>query len=395
MGKKAILTVFILIFIVIVSAVLFDYYKKPAGNILEISGRIEADEIDLGFTMSGKVEEFAKEEGDLLKKDEFVARLKSDGLKAKVKRYKIEIQNAENILKTKKEKLKSYKLNLDKLMIRKDLLTKNVETGIKIAEQNVKSAVKKLDAEKAAYEKIKFHLNKIGKNYERISNLYKKGAVSKQKYDEISSLFNITKSELEAQNALISIAESDIEKAKENLKLAKSKKDEIKALDKEINSTKSSISAVKEEIKIAENNIIKSVQAFKEVKDKLSDATIKSPDKLVILEKYVNKGEIVAAGQPVLSSYNPENKYFRGYLPEPDLSKVKLDDKGYLKIDGLPDKKFPAKLIYISDKAEFTPKEVQTKRERVKQVFLIKMKIEDDENILKPGMPADCFITIK
>ena len=277
MGKKAILTVFILIFIVIVSAVLFDYYKKPAGNILEISGRIEADEIDLGFTMSGKVEEFAKEEGDLLKKDEFVARLKSDGLKAKVKRYKIEIQNAENILKTKKEKLKSYKLNLDKLMIRKDLLTKNVETGIKIAEQNVKSAVKKLDAEKAAYEKIKFHLNKIGKDYERISNLYKKGAVSKQKYDEISSLFNITKSELEAQNALISIAESDIEKAKENLKLAKSKKDEIKALDKEINSTKSSISAVKEEIKIAENNIIKSVQAFKEVKDKLSDATIKSP----------------------------------------------------------------------------------------------------------------------
>jgi len=395
LGKKAVLTVFILIFIVAVSAVLFDYYKQPAENILEISGRIEADEIDLGFTMPGKVEKFEKEEGGLLEKNDFVARLKSEGLKAKVKRYKIEIQNAENLLKTKKEKLTSYKLSLDKLMIRKDLLTKNVETNIKISEQNIKSAVKKLDAEKAAYEKIKFNLDKIKKDYKRISNLYKKGAVSKQKYDEISSLFNITKSELEAQKALISIAENDIEKAKENLKLAKSRKDEIKVLNKEISSTKSSISAAKEEIKIAENNIIKTVQAFKEVNDRLSDATIKSPDNLVILEKYVNKGEIVAAGQPVLSSYNPENKYFRGYLPEPDLSKVKLGDTGYLKVDGLPDKKFPVKLIYISDKAEFTPKEVQTKRERVKQVFLIKMKIADEENILKPGMPADCFIKIK
>ncbi|TYB33845.1 MAG: HlyD family efflux transporter periplasmic adaptor subunit [Flexistipes sinusarabici] len=395
MGKKALLTVLILIFIVVLSAVLFDYYKQPSENILEISGRIEADEIDLGFTMPGKVEEFVKEEGDLLELNEFVARLKAEGLKAKVKRYKIEIQNAKNMLKTKKEKLTSYKLNLDKLMINKDLLTKNIERDIKIAEQNVKSSVKKLDAEKAAYEKIKFNLNKIRKDYERISNLYQKGAVSKQKYDEISSLFNITKSELEAQKALISIAENDIEKAKENLKLAKSRKDEIKALNKEIRATESSISAVKEEIKIAKNNIIKAVQAFKEVKDKLSDAIIKSPDNLVILEKYVNEGEIVAAGQPVLSSYNPENRYFRGYLPEPDLSKVKLGDTGYLKIDGLPDKKFPVKLIYISDKAEFTPKEVQTKRERVKQVFLIKMKIADEENILKPGMPADCFINLK
>ncbi|MEC9492423.1 HlyD family secretion protein [Flexistipes sp.] len=395
MGKKALLTVFILIFIVIVSAVLFDYHKQPPGNILEISGRIEADEIDLGFTMPGKVKEFVKDEGDLLKKDEFVASLNSEGLKAKVKRYKIEIQNARNILKTKKEKLASYQLNLEKLIIQRDLLTKNIETGIRIAEQNLESAVKKLSAEKAAYEKIKFHLDKIEKDYERISNLYKRGAVSKQKYDEIFTLKNITKSELEAQKALISIAESDIEKAKENLKLAKSRKDEIKVLNKEISSTESRISVAKQEIKIAENNIIKAVQAFREVEDKLSDATLKSPDNLIIMEKYVNEGEIVAAGQPVLSSYNPENKYFRGYLPEPDLSKVKLGDTGYLKVDGLPDEKFPVKLIYISDKAEFTPKEVQTKRERVKQVFLIKMKIADDKNILKPGMPADCFINIK
>lgn len=395
MGKKAILSVFIPLAIIIISALVFDYYKKPAENILEISGRIEADEIDLGFTMPGMIEKFDLEEGDRLNKGDFVARIKADRLIAKAEQYKIEIENTKNILASKKDKLISLKLSLEKLMIRKDMLIKDTDANITIAEHDLQSAAKKYNVEKAAYEKISFNLDKIRKDYGRISNLYKKGAVSKQKFDEILSLYNITKSELKAQKEMVSISKHNIEKARQNLKLAESKKDEIKAIDKEISSVKSNISAVNEEIKIAKNNINKAKQAYREVKETLSDATIHSPDNLTILEKYANTGEIVAAGQPILSSYNPADKYFRGYLPEPDLSRVKINDTGYLQVDGLPDRKFPAKLIYISDKAEFTPKEVQTKRERVKQVFMIKMKINDENNILKPGMPADCYLKIK
>ena len=80
------------------------------------------------------------------------------------------------------------------------------------------------------------------------------------------------------------------------------------------------------------------------------------------------------------------------YVSEKNLGKVKLGQEGKIKVDSFPEKEFVGKVTFISPEAEFTPKNIQTKEERVKLVFGIKIELDNPDQELKPGMPADAFL---
>jgi HlyD family secretion protein len=82
------------------------------------------------------------------------------------------------------------------------------------------------------------------------------------------------------------------------------------------------------------------------------------------------------------------------YVSEKNLGKVKLGQTGAVTIDSFPGRKFTGKVTFISPEAEFTPKNIQTKEERVKLVYGVKVRIQNEEELLKPGMPADVSIDI-
>ena len=81
-----------------------------------------------------------------------------------------------------------------------------------------------------------------------------------------------------------------------------------------------------------------------------------------------------------------------GLEPETKSDTVKLGQKMIIKIDSMPNEKFEGKVVFISDKAEFTPKQIYTTEERVKLVYKVKIEITDTKGILKPGIPADAFL---
>ena len=80
------------------------------------------------------------------------------------------------------------------------------------------------------------------------------------------------------------------------------------------------------------------------------------------------------------------------YINEKHLGKIQLGQKVKIKNDSFPHQNFTGSIIYISPEAEFTPKNIQTKEERVKQVFAVKIEIPNQDGIFKPGMPADAII---
>ena len=80
------------------------------------------------------------------------------------------------------------------------------------------------------------------------------------------------------------------------------------------------------------------------------------------------------------------------YVSEEELGKVKLGQAADVSSDTYPDKKYEGKITYISPEAEFTPKNIQTKDERTKLVFAVKIKVKNPEFELKPGMPADAAV---
>jgi HlyD family secretion protein len=100
-------------------------------------------------------------------------------------------------------------------------------------------------------------------------------------------------------------------------------------------------------------------------------------------------GEVVNPGTSVLTLADLGNVWLKAYLPETDLTKVKWGQEVVVTTDLRPKKEYKGKISFISSQAEFTPKSIQTEKERVTLVYRIKVDIPNPDRELKPGMPAD------
>jgi len=132
--------------------------------------------------------------------------------------------------------------------------------------------------------------------------------------------------------------------------------------------------------------------ANEQINAAISNAVIASPIDGVVLEKNLEIGEIAFPGTPVLTVADIKETWIKIYVNEKQLGRVRLGQKAEVTVDSFPDKKFTGKVISISNKAEFTPKTIQTKDERVKLMFAVKIAVPNPDQKLKPGMPADAII---
>lgn len=123
-------------------------------------------------------------------------------------------------------------------------------------------------------------------------------------------------------------------------------------------------------------------------------AVIYSPLDGTVLDTNLEPGEMAFPGTPVLTVADLSKPWMYIYVNEKKLGFVNLGQKVNVMIDSFPDRVFAGRVVSISNKAEFTPKTIQTKEERVKLVFAVKVAIENEDMILKPGMPADAEILI-
>jgi len=123
--------------------------------------------------------------------------------------------------------------------------------------------------------------------------------------------------------------------------------------------------------------------------ERLGYTTLAAPCAGLVLAKSVEPGEQVAAGTPVITVGDMASPWLRAYIPETELGRVKVGQKVRVATDTWPGKAYDGLVSFISPEAEFTPKNVQTEKERVKLVYRIKVIIPNPAMELKPGMPAD------
>jgi len=123
-----------------------------------------------------------------------------------------------------------------------------------------------------------------------------------------------------------------------------------------------------------------------------NEGTIKAPISGTILTKVADPGDLMAPFSTVVTMADLSVLDIMLYVPETKYGKIMLKDYVYITVDSYPGESFTGRVSNISNKAEFTPKNIQTKEERTTQVFGIKVKIPNSEDKLKPGMPADAII---
>ncbi|MBU1726945.1 MAG: efflux RND transporter periplasmic adaptor subunit [Candidatus Omnitrophica bacterium] len=118
-----------------------------------------------------------------------------------------------------------------------------------------------------------------------------------------------------------------------------------------------------------------------------------SPLNGYILVKSALAGEVLQPGAPVFTAIDLNNVWVTAYIDERDLGRVKLDQEAFVMTDTYPGKKYKGRVSFVSSEAEFTPKFIQTQEERVKLVYRIKVRVDNSSLELKPGMPADAYLS--
>ena len=123
------------------------------------------------------------------------------------------------------------------------------------------------------------------------------------------------------------------------------------------------------------------------------EAEIRAPADGVILHRMAEPGLLLGPGQPAVTLAFTDRLYVRTFIPETQLGKVRPGSLAEVTVDAFPGKVFPAKVTEISPDAEFTPKPVETKRERVNLVYAAKVDLDAGWNApLVPGQPADVHV---
>ena len=228
-----------------------------------------------------------------------------------------------------------------------------------LAELRAGSRSEEIEASRAVLEQARADLRRLEPDEARIRDLHQKGIVSDREFDA-------TKAAAEASRAKVRQAEQQFTLVKKGPRV--------------------------EDIQQGEARKEQAEQALALARTQLGYATLVSPVNGVVLSKNVEPREYVSPGTAVITVGDLSNVWMRAYVEETDLGRVKLGQRALLTTDSFPGRTFEGRITFISPEAEFTPKSIQTQKERVKLVYRIKIELPNPNQELKPGMPADAEI---
>jgi HlyD family secretion protein len=175
-------------------------------------------------------------------------------------------------------------------------------------------------------------------------------------------------------------AESQYELAAAGVGVTRTKLDELKA------------GPTAEEITVAEAQVAQARASGAALETQIAKMSINSPVDGIVTSRSAHVGEAAIAGTTLMTIANLDEVKLTVYVPEDELNRVYLGQEVEVQVDSFPGRVFTGNVSYISQQAEFTPKNVQTEKERVNMVFAVRVRLANPEHLLKPGMPADALI---
>lgn len=171
------------------------------------------------------------------------------------------------------------------------------------------------------------------------------------------------------------------------------------ATQKQMDDIDGQIDVLEQQIRTVETNRtiigaeMKAMQsAMDQVRDLIDRACIKAPVDATVLQRYAEKGELVAPGKALIKLADLSVMELKAYISSNQLSEIKINGPVEVAIDQ-PDgqlKKYPGRISWIASEAEFTPKNIQTREERISQVYAIKVMVSND-GYIKINMPGEVF----
>ncbi len=219
-------------------------------------------------------------------------------------------------------------------------------------EQEKTASTADMAAAQSVFDKAKHDL-------ERYTVLYHQGAIAAQQLESIRSAYDVAYNSLVAAQAKSSLTEEG------------NRPDEIQAQQEEVKRCQAIVDASRSAV---------------------ADTVITSPLTGLVLTKNFEQGEYVNAGAPIATVGDMNDCWVKVYVPSAQLALIAVGQVAEVKVDAFPGRVFAGTIKEISSNAEFNPRQSITQRERANLVFAVKVKVDNAEGILKPGLPADVII---
>lgn len=359
---------------------LFAGSAAPA-NVIQLSGRIEGDASAVAAKQSGRIVEVRVREGDTVNAGDVIAVLDDEQIRAREDQARAAVADAE----ARAEGARAQIAVLQEQLRQSELLTEQARTDaqgrVHQAQSEVVAAEAELARQEAAYRLAAF-------DREAYTRLAATGAVPERKGKEAVST-------AEQQSAAVSAARRRVESARGALMIAKASLTNPGIRASQAGANRKQIAQQQKEVASANAKIEQARAQLSEAQANRQDLSITAPFSGTITTRSAEPGEVVAAGTTIVTLLDLSKVYLRGFVPEGEIGKVKLDQPARVYLDSNPNQPLDAYVARVDPEATFTPENTYFRDERVKQVVGLKLQLKSGTGFAKPGMPADGEILIQ
>ena len=328
------------------------YFGSEIEGVVSGAGRIDGDVAALNTKYAARVTKIYAKEGEAVKKGDLLATLDSAELDAKIEGMDFSILAA-------KDELASLKTEL------------GITSGVTVA--NYEISKDKEGELKSQIDTAKLAMEQDKRDFERMQKLYEQNLTAKRD----TELYELKAQESKNRYEAIKKTKSQLEMA---TKISKTNLASIDSLRQKISAKQKSLEAME--------------AAKKELSAIKQEMSLYAPFDGFVLEKIAVEGEVLGAGGVVATLINPDDLTLKMYVDTVENSKIKIGDKAVIFLDGEPDKPIDAIVSKISQRAQFTPKDVNVKSDRIQRVYAIHLRPNGKNPYLKIGLPAVGSVSI-
>jgi len=333
--KRVIVMAFVVLLLGVGAFVYFGQWKERSGDLF-YSGTIESTNSELSFQVAGRVVQVLVDEGQAVKKDQVLAVLDASEYEANVDQAKATLTRAERNLQQMKDIL--------------EISRKTLPADVTRAEAGVSSA--------------RDTMVKAKQDKERYDQLYERRVVSQKEWESM-------KLNYDTASARLTDAEAVLRQAKSNLNRIGVAEREVEAAGAQVRASKAALDVA--EIQLKRTRLTAAFEG-------------------TIISRNVEPGYVVSPTRQVFTLSDLSFVKLKIFVGETEIGKVKPGQKVDVKVDTFPKKVYKGQVSYISPEGEFTPKIIQTHKERVKLVYLVQVTVPNPDLELKSGMPADAWL---
>ena len=332
--KKGVVAVVVLLVAVIAAAA---WWMRGDGGAAHFTGFVEGEERVIRSEVAGRVLEVAFAEGAAVPADAVVARIDESDIAAKIVARQRELD-----------------------VTRADIETQSRRIGL--VESTWKTGV---DARRAEVAQAESALVLAERTFAREAELVKTGASTGQLVDEARSRRDQARAALARAKDLLAQAEGE---------------------ERNVAVNQGQLETLRQRAALAEAQIA-------ELEVTRAKYQVRAPGvPTVVQTQFVWPGELAQPGTPVVAVLDPEDKYVQVYLPVAAMGRVRVGSRVEIELDSEPGRRFPGEISFIADQANFTPEKIETRGDRVGQVYRAKVRVLEDAARLKPGTEGDVYL---